>query len=61
MRQSLRVHVSHFPTRTHSNFKHKLMVQRMSFETTIPANFNTFRLFPTDSGDYLSESKRILD
>jgi hypothetical protein len=52
MGQPLRVHVSHFPTRTHSDFKHKLMVQRMSFENTIPANFNAFRLLLTDSGDY---------
>ena len=52
MGQPLRAHVSHFPTRTHSYFKHKLMVQRMSFENTIPANFNAFRLLLTDSGDY---------
>jgi hypothetical protein len=43
MGQPLCVHVSHFPTRTHSDFKHKLMVQRTSFENTIPANFNAFR------------------
>ena len=50
MGQPLHVHVSHFPTRTHSDLKHKLMVQRMSFENTIPANFNAFRSLLTDPG-----------
>jgi hypothetical protein len=52
MGQPLHVHVSHFLTRTHSDFKRKLMVQRMSFENTIPANFNAFRSLLTDSGEY---------
>ena len=41
--ERVHVHVSHFLTGTRSDFKHKPMVQRMSFENAVPATVNVFR------------------